>query len=107
MLLGVAVVIGRFVYPKLSLPFRSEGGKGFTFVLLMAFGLGLFAEAIGLHMIAPQANFIRQFNPNGHFHAPESLEHQGAVIAVWSDQCETARRRFAGIPSLGCALNND
>ena len=48
---GVAVVIGRLVYPRLSLPFRSEGGKGFTFVLLVAIALGLFAEAIGLHMI--------------------------------------------------------
>ncbi|NIV49149.1 MAG: hypothetical protein GWN46_21255, partial [Gammaproteobacteria bacterium] len=48
---GVAVVIGRFVYPRLGLPFRSEGGKGFTFVLLAAIAMGLFAEAIGLHMI--------------------------------------------------------
>ncbi len=48
---GVAVLLGRFVYPRLSLPFRAEGGKGFTFVLLIAFAAGLFAEAIGLHMI--------------------------------------------------------
>ncbi|MCP3960606.1 MAG: hypothetical protein GY719_22410 [bacterium] len=48
---GVAILLGRYVYPRLSLPFRSEGGKGFTFVLLVAFGAGLFAEAIGLHMI--------------------------------------------------------
>ncbi len=48
---GVAVLIGRYVYPRLTLPFRSEGGKGFTFVLLTAFAFGLFAEAIGLHMI--------------------------------------------------------
>ncbi len=48
---GAAMVLGRFVYPRLSLPFRSEGGKGFTFVLLIAFAAGLFAEAIGLHMI--------------------------------------------------------
>ncbi len=47
----VAVLLGRFVYPVLSLPFRSEGGKGFTFVLVMAFAMGLFAEAIGLHII--------------------------------------------------------
>jgi len=47
----VAVLLGRFVYPRLTLPFRSEGGKGFTFVLMMAFALGLFAEAIGLHII--------------------------------------------------------
>lgn len=48
---AVSVVVGRFVYPRLSLPFRSEGGKGFTFVLLTAIAAGLFAEAIGLHMI--------------------------------------------------------
>ncbi len=48
---GVAVLLGRYVYPRLTLPFRSEGGKGFTFVLLVAFAAGLFAEAIGLHMI--------------------------------------------------------
>ena len=47
----VAVIMGRYVYPRLSLPFRSEGGKGFTFVLVMALALGLFAEAIGLHII--------------------------------------------------------
>ena len=48
---AVAVVIGKYVYPRLTLPFRSEGGKGFTFVLVMAIALGLFAEAIGLHII--------------------------------------------------------
>ena len=48
---AVALVIGRYVYPKLTLPFRSEGGKGFTFVLVTAFAAGLFAELIGLHMI--------------------------------------------------------
>ncbi len=48
---GVSILIGRFVYPRLTLPFRAEGGKGFTFVLFTAFGMGLFAEAIGLHMI--------------------------------------------------------
>jgi Kef-type K+ transport system membrane component KefB/Trk K+ transport system NAD-binding subunit len=48
---GISVLIGRFVYPRLTLPFRSEGGKGFTFVLLTAIAMGLFAEAIGLHMI--------------------------------------------------------
>jgi Kef-type K+ transport system membrane component KefB/Trk K+ transport system NAD-binding subunit len=48
---GMSVLIGRFVYPRLTLPFRAEGGKGFTFVLLTAFAMGLFAEAIGLHMI--------------------------------------------------------
>ena len=48
---AVAIVLGRFVYPRLTLPFRSEGGKGFTFVLVTAIAAGLFAEAIGLHMI--------------------------------------------------------
>jgi Kef-type K+ transport system membrane component KefB/Trk K+ transport system NAD-binding subunit len=48
---GLSVLIGRFVYPRLTLPFRAEGGKGFTFVLLTAIAMGLFAEAIGLHMI--------------------------------------------------------
>jgi Kef-type K+ transport system membrane component KefB/Trk K+ transport system NAD-binding subunit len=47
----VLLLLGRFVYPRLSLPFRSKGGKGFTFVLLTAVAAGLFAEAIGLHMI--------------------------------------------------------
>ncbi|MFV2032921.1 MAG: cation:proton antiporter, partial [Gammaproteobacteria bacterium] len=46
-----AVLLGRYVYPRLTLPFRSEGGKGFTFVLMMAFAFGLLAEAIGLNII--------------------------------------------------------
>jgi len=49
--LVVCLFVGRVVYPRLTLPFRSEGGKGFTFVLLIAFAAGLLAEAIGLHMI--------------------------------------------------------
>ena len=48
---AVSTFIGTVVYPRLKLPFRSPGGKGFTFVLLTAIGAGLFAEAIGLHMI--------------------------------------------------------
>jgi hypothetical protein len=48
---ALAFVLGRHVYPSLTLPFRSEGGKGFTFVLFVAIGAGLVAEAIGLHMI--------------------------------------------------------
>ena len=48
---GMAVLLGRFVYPRLTLPFRTEGGKGFTFVLLIAVAAGIVAEAIGLHMI--------------------------------------------------------
>ena len=49
--IAVALLLGWVVYPRLTLPFRSKGGKGFTFVLLMAIALGLFADAIGLHMI--------------------------------------------------------
>lgn len=48
---AVALLMGRLLYPRLKLPFRSEGGKGFTFILFTAIGAGLFAEAIGLHMI--------------------------------------------------------
>jgi Kef-type K+ transport system membrane component KefB/Trk K+ transport system NAD-binding subunit len=48
---AVAILIGKYIYPRLTLPFRSEGGKGFTFVLVMALALGLFAEGIGLHII--------------------------------------------------------
>ena len=48
---AVALLLGTFVYPRLTLPFRAEGGKGFTFVLLAAIAAGLFAEAIGLHII--------------------------------------------------------
>jgi hypothetical protein len=45
---GLAVLLGRFAYPHFTLPFRSEGGKGFTLVLLVGIAAGLFAEAIGL-----------------------------------------------------------
>ena len=48
---AVSLLLGIVVYPRLTLPFRAEGGKGFTFVLLTAIAAGLFAEAIGLHMI--------------------------------------------------------
>ncbi|MDP6376069.1 MAG: cation:proton antiporter [Pseudomonadales bacterium] len=48
---AVALLVGRYLYPRLKLPFHSKGGKGFTFVLFTAIGAGLFAEAIGLHMI--------------------------------------------------------
>ena len=48
---GLAVLLGRFAYPRFTLPFQSEGGKGFTFILFVAIAAGLFAEAIGLHMI--------------------------------------------------------
>jgi Kef-type K+ transport system membrane component KefB/Trk K+ transport system NAD-binding subunit len=48
---ALTFVLGRYVYPRLTLPFRSEGGKGFTFILAVAIAAGLFADAIGLHMI--------------------------------------------------------
>ena len=44
---AISLLIGKFVYPRLTLPFRSEGGKGFTFILVTAIGAGLFAEAFG------------------------------------------------------------
>ncbi len=47
----MAGLLGTWIYPRLTLPFRMEGGKGFTFVLLVAIAAGLFADAIGLHMI--------------------------------------------------------
>jgi Kef-type K+ transport system membrane component KefB len=32
-------------------PFQKSNGKGFTFLLILSIGFGLFAELIGLHMI--------------------------------------------------------
>ncbi len=48
---GVVIAIGYYLYPLLKHPFRSREGKGFTFVLILGLGFGLFAEAIGLHII--------------------------------------------------------
>jgi Kef-type K+ transport system membrane component KefB/Trk K+ transport system NAD-binding subunit len=48
---AAAALLGWMVYPRLTLPFRTQGGKGFTFVLLVAIAAGLLAEALGLHMI--------------------------------------------------------
>ncbi|MFQ5787488.1 MAG: cation:proton antiporter [Thermodesulfobacteriota bacterium] len=48
---GVTIAIGYYLYPLLKHPFRNREGKGFTFVLILALGFGLFAEAIGLHII--------------------------------------------------------
>jgi Kef-type K+ transport system membrane component KefB len=48
---GVTIVIGYFVYPILKRPFQKSNGKGFTFLLVLGIGFGLFAELIGLHMI--------------------------------------------------------
>ncbi|MHC4183163.1 MAG: cation:proton antiporter [Planctomycetota bacterium] len=48
---GVVIAIGYYLYPLLKHPFRNREGKGFTFVLILGLGFGLFAEAIGLHII--------------------------------------------------------
>lgn len=45
------IAIGYYLYPLFKHPFRNREGKGFTFVLILALGFGLFAEAIGLHII--------------------------------------------------------
>jgi len=48
---GVTIVAGYYLYPILKRPFRNPKGKGFTFLLILGIGFGLFAELIGLHMI--------------------------------------------------------
>jgi len=49
--LGAVIAIGHWVYPKLREPFRDRHGKVFTFLLILALGFGLIAQAIGLHLI--------------------------------------------------------
>ncbi len=48
---GLVIAVGRWFYPLFSHPFRHREGKGFTFVLILGLTFGLFAEAIGLHII--------------------------------------------------------
>jgi len=48
---GAVIAIGHWVYPKLREPFRDRHGKAFTFLLVLALGFGLIAQAIGLHII--------------------------------------------------------
>jgi Kef-type K+ transport system membrane component KefB len=48
---GIVIVTGYFLYPFLGRFFRDTTGKGFTFLLILGIGFGLFAELIGLHMI--------------------------------------------------------
>jgi len=48
---SVSMTVGYYVYPRLALPFHDRGGKGFTFILVLALSAGLFAEVIGLHKI--------------------------------------------------------
>jgi Kef-type K+ transport system membrane component KefB len=45
------IVAGYYLYPLFKRPFQNSDGKGFTFVLILGLGFGLFAEVIGLHMI--------------------------------------------------------
>jgi len=47
----VTIVIGYYIYPIMKRPFQNPKGKGFTFLLILGMGFGLFAELIGLHMI--------------------------------------------------------
>jgi len=47
----VVIVTGRWLYPFFRHPFRQREGKGFAFVLVLGLAFGLFAEALGLHII--------------------------------------------------------
>lgn len=47
----VTMIAGYYLYPLFKKPFRDPNGKGFTFLLVLGIGFGLFAELIGLHMI--------------------------------------------------------
>lgn len=48
---GIIIIVGYYFYPILKKPFQRSNGKGFTFLLILGLGFGLFAELIGLHMI--------------------------------------------------------
>lgn len=48
---GLVIAVGRWLYPYFRHPFQHREGKGFTFVLILGLTFGLFAEAIGLHII--------------------------------------------------------
>jgi Kef-type K+ transport system membrane component KefB len=47
----VTLSIGLLIYPRLTFPFRSKQGKGFTFILVLGFAAGELAEQLGLHFI--------------------------------------------------------
>jgi Na+:H+ antiporter len=47
----VTIIIGLLIYPRLKFPFHSKKGKGFTFILILGFAAGEFAEYLGLHFI--------------------------------------------------------
>lgn len=49
--LGAVIAFGHWVYPKLREPFQDRHGKVFTFLLILALGFGLIAQAMGLHII--------------------------------------------------------
>tara|TARA_R110002110_G_scaffold33533_1_gene114737 strand:- start:58027 stop:59262 length:1236 start_codon:yes stop_codon:yes gene_type:complete len=48
---AISFAIGYYLYPKFTYPFRNRNGKGFTFILAISLGAGLFAEFLGLHII--------------------------------------------------------
>lgn len=48
---SVTLLVGFFVYPRLTFPFHSKNGKGFTFILILGFLAAMFADYIGLHVI--------------------------------------------------------
>jgi len=48
---SVTLSLGLFIYPRLTFPFKSKQGKGFTFILVLGFAAGEFAEHLGLHFI--------------------------------------------------------
>jgi Kef-type K+ transport system membrane component KefB len=45
----ITLGIGLLIYPRLTFPFRNKQGKGFTFILVLGFAAGEFAEQLGLH----------------------------------------------------------
>lgn len=49
--LGAVIAFGHWLYPKMREPFKDRHGKVFTFLLILALGFGLIAQAIGLHII--------------------------------------------------------
>ncbi len=48
---SVTLLVGFFIYPRLSFPFHNKNGKGFTFILILGFLAAMFADYIGLHVI--------------------------------------------------------
>ena len=47
----ITLLTGIFLYPRLTFPFRSKKGKGFTFILILGFAAGGLADHLGLHFI--------------------------------------------------------